>query len=148
MALRLDGTIDVVEEVAQTLTDRYAPPPAWRRPVTIGSVVLVALIALGWLAWAAYEESTPQVQSQLVAVLARAERNAQRVHRHLKQGHPVRMILAAETRIRADLIVMSKRSRSKVEDALLGSTTRRVVLDAHGDVLVVPLLAGDAARER
>ena len=76
------------------------------------------------------------------------ERNAQRVHRHLKQGHPVRMILAAETRIRADLIVMSKRSRSKVEDALIGSTTKRVVLDAHGDVLVVPLLAGDAARER
>jgi hypothetical protein len=65
MALRLDGTIDHVEE-DQTLTDRYAPPPAWRRPVTIGSVVLVALVGLGWLAWAAYEESTPQVQSQLV----------------------------------------------------------------------------------
>ena len=49
----------------QTLTDRYAPPPAWRRPVTIGSVVLVALIALGWLAWAAFVESTPKVESQL-----------------------------------------------------------------------------------
>jgi len=94
------------------------------------------------------QDARAKVQSQLVAVLARAERNAQRVHRHLKQGHPVRMILAAETRIRADLIVMSKRSRSKVEDALIGSTTKRVVLDAHGDVLVVPLLAGDAARER
>jgi Domain of unknown function (DUF4307) len=63
MALRLDGTIDLVD---QTMTERYAAPPAWRRPVTIVAVVLAALLGLGWLAWAAYEESTPQVQSQLV----------------------------------------------------------------------------------
>ena len=66
MALRLDGTIDVVEQVDQTLTERYAAPPAWRRPVTIAAVALVALVGLGWLAWAAYVESNPHVQSQLV----------------------------------------------------------------------------------
>ena len=66
MALRLDGTIDDVDRVDQTLAERYASPPAWRRPVTIAAVVLVALAGLGWLAWAAYEESTPQVRSQLV----------------------------------------------------------------------------------
>jgi hypothetical protein len=57
------GSIDVVE---QTLTDRYAAPPAWRRPITIAAVAFVALVGLGWLAWAAYTESHPEVQSQLV----------------------------------------------------------------------------------
>ncbi len=50
----------------QTLTERYAAPPAWRRPVTIAAVIVVALVGLGWLAWAAYVESNPKVQSQLV----------------------------------------------------------------------------------
>jgi hypothetical protein len=59
----LGGSIDGVE---QTLTERYAEPPAWRRPVTIAVVAVVALIGLGWLAWAAYDESTPKVESELV----------------------------------------------------------------------------------
>jgi hypothetical protein len=63
MVRSLGGSIDVVE---QTLTDRYAAPPAWRRPVTIAVVAVVAVIGLGWLAWAAYDESTPTVQSELV----------------------------------------------------------------------------------
>jgi hypothetical protein len=52
--------------VDQTLTDRYAAPPAWRRPVTIAIVVAVAVAALTWLAWAAFVEATPKVHSQLV----------------------------------------------------------------------------------
>ena len=64
MGTRVGGTIDSVE---QTLTDRYAAPPAWRRPVTIAAVVVVSLVALGWLAWAAFVESTPEVESQLVS---------------------------------------------------------------------------------
>jgi len=40
---------------------------------------------------------------------------------------------------------MSKRSRSKLEDIVLGSVTERVVTDARCDVLVVPMLPGDAA---
>jgi hypothetical protein len=50
----------------QALSERYAPPPAWRRPVTIAVVVVVAAAALAWLAWAAFVESTPKVHSQLV----------------------------------------------------------------------------------
>jgi hypothetical protein len=53
--------------VDQTLTERYAAPPAWRRPVTIAAVAVVALLALGWLGWATYVESTPKVQSELVS---------------------------------------------------------------------------------
>ncbi len=62
MTFRLDGTIDGVD---RTLTERYAAPPAWRRPVTIAAVAVVALVALAWLAWAAFVESTPKVESQL-----------------------------------------------------------------------------------
>jgi hypothetical protein len=63
MRTRLGGSIDVVD---QTLTDRYAAPPAWRRPVTIAGVVLLAVVALGWLAWVVYAQATPKVESELV----------------------------------------------------------------------------------
>jgi hypothetical protein len=62
MDFRLDGTIDGVD---RTLTERYAAPPAWRRPVTIAAVAVVALVALAWLGWAAFVESHPKVESQL-----------------------------------------------------------------------------------
>jgi hypothetical protein len=52
--------------VDQTLTDRYAAPPAWRRQVTIAAVAVLALAGLAWLGWAAYHEATPKVSSQLV----------------------------------------------------------------------------------
>ena len=62
MAIRLDGTID---DVDQTLSDRYAAPPAWRRPVTIAVVAVVAVVALGWLAWVMFVASNPKVSSEL-----------------------------------------------------------------------------------
>jgi hypothetical protein len=57
------GSIDVVD---QTMTERYAAVPAWRRRATVAAVVVLALAGSGWLAWAAYDEATPKVQSQLV----------------------------------------------------------------------------------
>jgi hypothetical protein len=63
MGVSLGGTIDVVD---QTLTERYAAPPAWRRRVTIGAVAALALVALAWLAWATFEQATPEVESELV----------------------------------------------------------------------------------
>jgi Tfp pilus assembly protein PilW len=59
--------------VDQTVIDRYAGPPAWRRPVTIAVVALIALAGLTWLAWAAYQESTPEVTSQLVTFTVEGE---------------------------------------------------------------------------
>jgi hypothetical protein len=52
--------------VDQTLTERYAASPAWRRPVTIAAVVVLAAAGLVWLGWAAFVESTPKVSSQLI----------------------------------------------------------------------------------
>jgi hypothetical protein len=63
MTHSLGGSIDVVD---QTLTERYAAPPAWRRKVTIAAVVVVGLVALAWLAWATFEQATPEVESELL----------------------------------------------------------------------------------
>jgi len=52
--------------VDQTIADRYAAPPRWRRRLTVAVVTAVALAGLGWVAWAAYDEATPKVQSALV----------------------------------------------------------------------------------
>jgi hypothetical protein len=62
MGHSVGGSIDGVD---RTLAERYAAPPAWRRPVTIAAIVVVALVGLGWLGWAAFEESNPKVESQL-----------------------------------------------------------------------------------
>ena len=50
----------------QTLSERYAAAPAWRRPATIAAVAVLAAAALAWLAWAAFVQSTPRVHSQLI----------------------------------------------------------------------------------
>jgi len=63
MRTTLGGTIDLVD---QALTDRYAAPPAWRRPVTIAAIAVLAAVALGWLAWATFVQATPKVESELV----------------------------------------------------------------------------------
>jgi hypothetical protein len=54
------------DRVSQALSERYAPPPPWRRPVTIVVTVVVAAIALAWLGWAAFEQATPEINSTLV----------------------------------------------------------------------------------
>jgi Domain of unknown function (DUF4307) len=62
MRVILGGTIGVME---QTLTERYAAAPAWRRRATVAGVVILAVAALGWLVWATFVEATPKVESQL-----------------------------------------------------------------------------------
>ncbi len=52
-------------DVEQTLTERYAAPAPWRRRLTVVAVVVLALVALGWVAWATFVESTPKVESEL-----------------------------------------------------------------------------------
>jgi hypothetical protein len=54
--------------VTQTtdLGDRYGAPKPWRRAVVIGISVALAGAFLGWLGWTIWEQSTPQVRSNLV----------------------------------------------------------------------------------
>ena len=48
------------------LADRYGAPSRWRRPVTIGIAVALAVVSLGWLGWTVWFHSTPAVTSSLV----------------------------------------------------------------------------------
>lgn len=48
------------------LADRYGVPSPGRRRALIGAVVALALLSGGWLAWAAWDASTPEVTSELV----------------------------------------------------------------------------------
>jgi len=95
----------------------------------------------------ARREAKAQAKSRLFAILARAEKGSQRFLHRLKRDHPVTLTLDAQRQFHADLIVMSKRSRSRIEDAVLGSATKEVLLAARCDVLVLPLLARPGASE-
>jgi hypothetical protein len=45
------------------LTNRYGAPSPARRRALIGFVGVIAVVALGWLAWAAIYQSNPKVRS-------------------------------------------------------------------------------------
>jgi hypothetical protein len=47
--------------------DRYGAPAPWVRPAIVTGVVVVAAAGLGWLLWAAFYHSNPQVASRLVS---------------------------------------------------------------------------------
>lgn len=49
------------------LADRYGAPSRWRRPVTVGVAVALAVVSLGWLGWTTWFHSTPAVTSDLVS---------------------------------------------------------------------------------
>ncbi len=55
-----------MRDVEQTLSERYAAPPAWRRRLTFFAAAAVGLVALAWLAWAIFAQATPKVESQLL----------------------------------------------------------------------------------
>jgi hypothetical protein len=48
------------------LAARYGGPRPWRRAAVVAGSVLLAAVALAWLAWATWFQATPQVSSQLV----------------------------------------------------------------------------------
>jgi hypothetical protein len=52
--------------VTTDLSERYGAPSRWRRPVTIGLAVVLAVVGLTWLAWAAWFHGSPQVRSEVV----------------------------------------------------------------------------------
>src|SRR4051812_29641582 len=55
-----------MRDVEQVLTERYAAPPAWRRPLTVVAGGVGAVGALAWLAWAAFDPATPKGGSNLL----------------------------------------------------------------------------------
>ena len=49
------------------LSERYGAPQPWRRRALVGACVALAVLFLGWLAWAAFVQSTPEAESELVS---------------------------------------------------------------------------------
>jgi hypothetical protein len=52
--------------VTTDLADRYGAPARWRRPAAVGLAVVLAVVGLTWLAWAAWFHSSPDVRSEVV----------------------------------------------------------------------------------
>lgn len=80
-----------MRDVDQALSERYAAPPAWRRRITVAGVVVLAVVALAWLGWVIFVQSTPQVESQLIGwQVVDAHSATARVDVHLRDGaaHP------------------------------------------------------------
>jgi hypothetical protein len=48
-----------------TLRERYGAPARWRHRAVLAGAVVLAAVFLGWLGWAVYEHSTPEVTSEL-----------------------------------------------------------------------------------
>ena len=48
------------------LADRYGTTPPWRRAALLGLCVVVVAAFAGWLGWTIWEQSTPEVRSDLV----------------------------------------------------------------------------------
>jgi hypothetical protein len=53
--------------VTDLMTERYGAPSAGRRRAVVLVSGLVGLLAVGWLGWAIWIQSTPEVSSRLVS---------------------------------------------------------------------------------
>ena len=73
----------------------------------------------------------------LAAAVARAEAFGLRAESMLKEGEPIKTVLAVAHQYAADLIVMGSHGRRGLQRLLLGSTTEGVLREADIPVLVV-----------
>jgi len=88
------------------------------------------------------EKASAGLKAEAEKVLSEAKRageeNRLRVMLLLEEGHPFEEIADAASDRGYDLIVMGRRGKKRVEKALLGSVTARVIGGTDKDVLVVP----------
>jgi nucleotide-binding universal stress UspA family protein len=79
---------------------------------------------------------------ELLASLSAVHRR--RVRFEAAAGEPSPLAALVERRIGADLVVMCKRGRSRIEDLCLGSLTRHMMDRSQADVLVLPYEAAQS----
>ncbi|MFP5506388.1 MAG: universal stress protein [Gammaproteobacteria bacterium] len=72
----------------------------------------------------------------MAELIRQAGADPQRFAPHAKSGEASLLILGEAADSDADLIVMGKRDRTRLEELLLGSTTAHVLAGAHCDVLI------------
>jgi hypothetical protein len=88
-------------EQTTDLADRYGAPAPWRRRALVAVCVVVVAAFLGWLGWTIWEQSTPQVRSDLVGYDV--------VDEHLSTA-------TVEVRLADDSVVASCTLRAYAED--------------------------------
>lgn len=81
-----------------------------------------------------YQAAVQELERQLQSTGGSHGRWRQR----LARGDPAPVILEIMQHLQPDLVCIGKHGRSLLEEALIGSVTRRVIASAHCDVLVVP----------
>jgi hypothetical protein len=52
--------------VSSDLAERYGTGQPWRRRALVAGATVLAVVFLGWLAWATWFHATPAVESELV----------------------------------------------------------------------------------
>lgn len=77
-------------------------------------------------------------------LIAQAGAAAREARPEVGFGDAARVVLAREQALRADLLVIGKRTRGLLADFFLGSVTQRVLAAAGADVLVLPRPRDDA----
>jgi hypothetical protein len=83
------------------LADRYGAPAPWRRRATLAVCVVLVAAFLGWLGWTIWDQSTPQVRSDIVGYKV--------VDEHLSTA-------TVEVRLADDDVVASCTLRAYAED--------------------------------
>jgi nucleotide-binding universal stress UspA family protein len=79
-----------------------------------------------------------EAQEKMDALLSQAALPVHAVRRALVHGPAVRSILEHEQEFDCELVVMGRQGGSRADDMLLGSVSRRVLVEAESDVLVLP----------
>jgi len=79
-----------------------------------------------------------RARSQLCELVEAVPGGARRCMPQVVAGPPARLVCTQASAMQADLIVMARQHSSMLEDWLLGSVTRHVLLHAPCDILVIP----------
>lgn len=92
------------------------------------------------------QRAAQQAGAVLAELIAQASPAARQALPAIGFGDAVSVVLARERGLRADLLVLGKRTRGLLADFFLGSVTQRVLARARADVLVLPLGARGRAQ--
>ncbi|MFA7381962.1 MAG: universal stress protein [Desulfurivibrionaceae bacterium] len=84
------------------------------------------------------EAITGPGQELLAEARHMADREGVHILTNLEQGEPYEQIVHVAEEENCDLIIMGRRGKSKVERALIGSVTARVIGHTAKDVMVIP----------
>jgi nucleotide-binding universal stress UspA family protein len=94
------------------------------------------------------QHAAQRARSALLELIAQAAPASPQALPSVAFGDAAAVVLAREQGMRADLLVLGKRTRGLLADFFLGSVTQQVLARARADVLVLPQAPGRAAGDQ